>query len=82
MTREEEFAKAKDLIKEHFSDAECGMFFTENIVGDTMTTIFEGNVFTLNICYSYSYYELFGCTESEQKEIEDYYEKLGKERSA
>lgn len=80
MTREEEFAKVKSLIKEHFSDADSGMFFISNIVGDKMTTIFGGDIFTLDICYYGSYYELFGCTESERKEIEDYYEKLRKGR--
>ena len=78
MTRKEELAYVKELIKKHFSDANSGMFFTRNVVGDVMTTIFEGKIFTLDICYAWEYYELFGCTESERKEIEELYNELKK----
>lgn len=79
LTREEEFAKVKELIKKHFSIADERIYFTRNSVGDCMATMFSGQYFTLDICYKWSYYELFGCTESEQEEIEAYYEELENE---
>lgn len=78
MTREEELTKVKELIKKHYEEANTGMFFTRNIVGDDMTTIYNGQYFTLDICYFWMYYELFGCIENERKEIEELYKELGK----
>lgn len=68
----------KELIKKHYEEANAGMFFTRNIVVDDMTTIYNGQYFTLDICYFWMYYELFGCTESERKEIEELYKELKK----
>lgn len=76
MERSKELETVKNLIKENFEDASLGMFFTPNIVGDFMSTLHKGEFFTLKICYKWEYYELFGCTEEEEKVIEDYYAKL------
>ena len=78
-TREEELKEVKELIKKRYGDADGGMFFTRNIVGDTMKTIFKGEYFTLDMCYYWGYYELFGCTEDEEKEVTEYYEGLEEE---
>ena len=76
MTREKEFELIKELIKKHFEDADAGLFNTRNIAGDRMATIFTGKYFTLDICYFYSYYEVFGTTEQEFKELKEYYDRL------
>ncbi len=74
--REKEFEKVKEIIKENFEDAKCGIFSTRNITGDTMITIFEGKYFTIDICYFWEYFEVFGTTEEEFKELEELYDKL------
>lgn len=71
--------KAKEVIKENFSDADCGLFFTNNSVGDTMFTIYEDDEIIIDICYSWSYFEVFGLTEEEEEELKNYYEELDKE---
>lgn len=65
--------KAKEIIKENFKDADCGIFNSRNIVGDTMHTIYESDGLSIDICYMHSYFEVFGLTDSEYTELEDYY---------
>lgn len=79
VTREVELEKVKELIKKYYTSADGGMFFTRNIVGDPMKTIFKGVYFTLDICRYWGYYELFGCTADEEKDIKRYYDSLAKE---
>lgn len=55
------------------------MFFTRNMAGDPMQTIYNGVYFTLDICSYWGYYELFGCTDEEEKEVTKYYEGLQEE---
>lgn len=78
-SREDELKEVKELIKRRYSDADGGMFFTRNIAGDTMETIYKGAYFTLDMCYYWGYYELFGCTDEERKEVTKYYEGLQEE---
>jgi len=78
MEREQELEKVLDLIKERYDDASAGMYFTRNVVGDGMTQLFEGEFFTLEICYDWGYYELFGCDEAERNKVEVIYETLRK----
>ena len=79
MNREVEFKKVKEMIKEYYKDAECGLYDTRNLVGDKMTTIFHGEYFTLDICYYWSYFEVFGTSEKEFKELEKLYDELSQE---
>lgn len=74
-----EYKKIKNLIKENFRDGDCGLFNTRNIAGDLMTNIFKGHFFALDICYNYSYFEIFGMNEEEFKELEEYYNSLESE---
>ena len=78
MSREKEFEKVKEIIKENFEDAHHGIFNTRNILGDSMTGMFRVEYFDIDICYPYSYYEIFGTTEKEWIELEEYYESLRK----
>ena len=73
MTRKEELEKVKEIIKNNIDDFTCGLFSTRNMVGDSMDNLFTGKYFTLDGCYAWSYYELFGTTEKEFKEVENIY---------
>ena len=73
--------KAKEIIKENYEYADCGIFNTRNIAGDSMETIYEewygdDDVLTIDICYGWSYFEVFGLSEEEFDELEEYYETL------
>lgn len=74
MTRKEEFEKVKTIIKENIEDANLGLFFTRNFVGDRMHNIFNGEFFEIDICYGCCYYEVFGCTEQEEEELDKFYQ--------
>jgi len=68
--------KAKEIVKEFYRDADCGIFDSRNLVGDCMETIYEGEGLTIDICYHYSYFEVFGLTSKEFEKLCEYYEKL------
>lgn len=70
--------KVKEIIRNYYSDAECGCFFTRNVVGDPMSTIYKDDEIMVDICYRYSYFEIFGLTEDEEDEVFAYYEALQK----
>lgn len=63
----------KEVIKDRYNDANCGLFFTRNCVGDSMATIWEEDGVTIDICYNYSYFEVFGLTEEEENELSRFY---------
>ena len=68
--------KAKEIVKAYYRVADCGIFNSRNIVGDTMETIYEGEGLTIDICYYYSYFEVFGLSDTEFEELEMYYNSL------
>ena len=76
--RKVELQKIKEIIKEKFDDYSCGIYNSRNIVGDPMHKIFNGKYFRLDGYYHYSYYELFGTTDEEFKEVKDFYNTLRK----
>ena len=63
----------KEVIKDRYNDANCGLFFTRNWAGDSMATIWEEDGVTIDICYNYSYFEVFGLTEEEENELSRFY---------
>ena len=65
--------KAKNIIKENFKAGDCGLFNTRNTVGDTMSTIYEEGGLQIDISYYYSYFEVFGLSDSDFDELLDYY---------
>ena len=67
---------AKKVIKENYKDADCGIFDCRNLAGDSMTTIYDEDGLQIDICYGYSYFEVFGLTNKEFQELEKYYEEL------
>ena len=68
--------KAKEIITEFYSSANYGIFNCRNIAGDHMETIYEDEDLTIDICYHYAYFEVFGLTDKEFEELEEYYETL------
>ena len=79
MEREKELEKVKKLIKKKYKDADCGIYNSRNLVGDPMLGLFEGKYFTLDMCYMYSYFEVFGTTEEEFETLKKFYDELGGE---
>ena len=67
---------AKDIIKKFYFLADCGIYDTRNDVGDRMTTIYEDNKLIIDICYDYSYFEVFGLTNVEFQELVSFYNSL------
>ena len=47
--------KAKEIVKAHYENADCGIFNSRNTLGDSMVTIYEGEGLTIDICYSYAF---------------------------
>jgi len=73
--------KVKEVIKENFRLAECGIFNTRNIMGDFMETIYEEDGVTVDICRGWEYFEVFGLSNPEFAELKDFYDTLSKGRS-
>lgn len=68
--------KVKNVIRNRYADAMCGLYFTRNWVGDPMLTIWEEDGVTIDICYDYEYFEVFGLTEEEENELSAFYNSL------
>ena len=72
---------AKKIIKENYKDADCGIFDSQNIVGDWMTNIYNDNGLAIDICYQYAYFEVFGLSDDEFDELEKFYNILDEEET-
>lgn len=68
--------KAKEIIRKHYAAGTLGIFDCRNTLGDIMTTIYDEDGLTIDICYSYEYFEVFGLTGEEFSELEEYYNGL------
>ena len=76
------FEEVKKVIKEHFSIASCGLFFCRNTAGDEMTNIYDKNGIQIDICYEWSYFEVFGLDLSQQLELTMFYDTLSMEEDS
>lgn len=76
MSRTQELEKIKALIEKHYGEADCGLFDCSNWAGDPMTNIYAGEYFDLDICYGWSYFEVFGTTAKEFKSLLKFYDGL------
>lgn len=65
--------KAKEIVKKYINFALCGIFDCRNTVGDDMTTIYSDNELVIDICYDYEYFEVFGLSDEEFNDLENYY---------
>ena len=68
--------KVKNIIRNRYIDAQCGLFFNRNWAGDPMSTIWKEDGVTIDICYNYQYFEVFGLTEEEKNELLAFYDSL------
>ena len=68
--------KAKEIIKENFSLYDCGLFNTRNMAGDVMSTIYDEDGLTIDVCYYWDYFEVFGLTYEEFAELKKFYANL------
>ena len=73
--------KAKEIVKEYYENADCGIFNSRNTVGDVMTTIYEDENLTIDICYGYAYFEIFGLSNADFEKLEKYYDSLAESES-
>lgn len=69
----EEMSEVKKIIKEHYNEARCGLFFCKNMTGDIMDTIYCKNGIRIDICYRDEYFEVFGLDLPQQLELEKFY---------
>lgn len=72
--------KAKEIIKDNFKDAECGIFNTRNIIGDRMTLLYDDGKLQIDICYDWQYFEVFGLTDEEFEELAEFYKLLEEQK--
>lgn len=68
--------KAKEIIKENWKEADCGIFDCRNLIGDPMHTLYCEDGLRIDICYKYAYFEVFGLTYEEFEKLSEYYIKL------
>ena len=69
--------KAKEIIKEYYKEGDCGIYDSRNIAGDWMITIYDDGDLTIDICYQWNYFEVFGLSDEEFTELCKYYVELG-----
>lgn len=67
---------AKEIIKENFDKGDCGIFDSRNICGDFMENLYCHNGLQIDICYDWAYFEVFGLTDEEFLELEDFYKHI------
>ncbi len=67
---------AKEIIKYFYNDADCGIYDTHNTVGDLMFTIYDKDGLGIDICYYYSYFEVFGLSKKEFAALKEFYNTL------
>ena len=63
---------AKRIIKEYYDEASCGIYASRNIVGDPMNSIYNDG----DICYHWSYFEVFGLSNDDFTELQKFYNSL------
>jgi hypothetical protein len=67
---------AKEIIKENYKSARCGIFDCRSLVGDTVTNIYHKDGLDIYICYDWEYFEVFGLSTDEFGELVNYYNEL------
>jgi stage III sporulation protein AG len=74
---EKDTSLSEELVQE--ADANGGTRTTTTSRND-MTTVYEDEGLTIDVCYGWAYFEVFGLSDAEFLELEEYYESLRKER--
>ena len=68
---------AKQIIKEHYHAAECGIFDCRGWSADPMDTLYDDGELKIDICYDWEYFEVFGLSNSDFTELARFYHALG-----
>lgn len=74
-------SEVRSALLAHIEDGTCGLFFSRNIAGDEMVTIYQDGEICVDFCYGYSYFEVFGLTDEEQHSLTKYYELIRNEEN-
>lgn len=72
----EQLEEVKEIIKKNYSFADCGLFFSRNMVGDRMVNIYCKNGISIDICYGWAYFEVFGLDKVQELELMKFYKTL------
>ncbi len=67
---------AKQIIKEHYNEACCGIYNSRNILDDPMNCIYDDGELSIDICYYWSYFEVFGLSNNDFTELQKFYDSL------
>lgn len=67
---------AKRIIKEYYDAACCGIYASRNFVGDPMNSIYDDGELSIDICYHWSYFEVFGLSHDDFTELQKFYNSL------
>ena len=68
--------KAKEIIKKYYNEADCGIFNVRNYSDIMMANIYDSDDLAIDICYQYSYFEVFGLDEEQFDELRSFYYSL------
>lgn len=69
--------RAKEVIKENFSDARCGIFDCPSLCGwEGQMCLYKESGLEILINYHYEYFEVFGLSKEEFAELEAFYENM------
>lgn len=66
----ERLKKLIDFLNKAFPDKEQ-TFFTRNLVGDSMTEIYDYDGITVDLCCYWGYIEVFGLMEKEKEALKE-----------
>ena len=64
------------IIAKYYNQADCGLFCTRNTLGDEMEQLYADPEITIDICRDNYYFEVFGLTPEEFKELKEFYNDL------
>ena len=83
MVNENKLQIAKDIIKEWYHQADCGLFFCRGMFGDSVCPLYDNRDIdlTIFICFYWAYFVVIGLTSEEETELKKYYESLRKENN-
>ena len=70
----ERIEKVIDFINKEFGE-NIQIFYTRNIVGDPMETVYHKDGIIVDSCYQYGYLEVFGMTPEEKKKMHEVFKK-------
>lgn len=74
--------KAKEVIKNNYENGNCGIYNSHGIYEDEMITIYNEDGLTIDICYEWKYFEVFGLLQDDFEQLKEYYYKVLGEKFA